>query len=123
MELDIAHLSHNAPVQDYRSSSNNAEQKTTRDRQEVAQAAAQARARSQADRQQSAEQYIREIVDYTRFFNKRLRFSINEELDRVVVKVIDRETDKVIKEIPPEVLQRLHVRIREAIGLLIDESI
>ena len=51
------------------------------------------------------------------------RSMINQELDRVVVKVIDRETDKVIKEIPPEVLQRLHVRIREAIGLLIDESI
>ncbi|MBN1686942.1 MAG: flagellar protein FlaG, partial [Spirochaetales bacterium] len=50
-------------------------------------------------------------------------FSINEELDQVVVKVIDSKTDKVIKEIPPEVLQRLYVRIREAIGLLIDEMI
>ena len=55
--------------------------------------------------------------------NKRLSFSVNRELDQVVVKVIDRKTDKVIKELPPEELQRMHVRIREAIGLLIDEEI
>ena len=77
----------------------------------------------QASRKRTTRQYLDEILDYTQFFNKRLKFSVNEELDQVVVKVIDAQTDKVIKEIPPEVLQRLHVRIREAIGLLIDESI
>jgi flagellar protein FlaG len=41
----------------------------------------------------------------------------------VIVKVIDSRTDEVIKEIPPEQLQRLHGRIREAIGLIVDESI
>ena len=55
--------------------------------------------------------------------DKRLKFSINQDLGQVVVKVIDRQTDKVIKELPPRELQRLHVRIREAIGLLIDEEI
>ena len=72
---------------------------------------------------QTTRRYLDEILDYTQFFNKRLKFSVNEELDQVVVKVIDGKTDKVIKEIPPEVLQRMHVRIREAIGLLIDEFI
>jgi len=56
-------------------------------------------------------------------FNKRLRFYVNEEIDRVIVKVIDAETDKVIKEIPPEEIQRLVARIEEAIGLLFDEMI
>ncbi len=64
-----------------------------------------------------------ELSSVSRIFNKRLEFEVNRELDRVVVKVIDRETDKVIKELPPEALQRLHVRIREAIGLLVDEEI
>jgi flagellar protein FlaG len=59
----------------------------------------------------------------TSTLDKRLKFSINRELDQVVVKVIDRHTDKVIKELPPEEIQRLHVRLREAIGLLIDEQI
>ena len=74
-------------------------------------------------RTRTTQQYLDEILDYAQFFNKRLKFSVNEELDQVVVKVIDAQTDRVIKEIPPEALQRLHVRIREAIGLLIDEFI
>jgi len=55
-------------------------------------------------------------------FNRRLSFSINEKLGQVVVKVIDADTDKVIKEIPPEELQRVYERIREVIGLLLDEK-
>ena len=41
----------------------------------------------------------------------------------VVVKVIDRETDTVIKEIPPRELQIVHARIREALGALFDVQI
>jgi flagellar protein FlaG len=69
------------------------------------------------------EQYIEDILRISRFFNRKLKFSINRELEQVVVKVIDSKTDKVIKEIPPEALQRLHQRMQEALGLLIDEEI
>jgi flagellar protein FlaG len=58
-----------------------------------------------------------------RMFNRRLKFSVNEEIDRVVVKVVDGSTDKVIKEIPPEEIQKLVARIRETIGILFDEEI
>jgi flagellar protein FlaG len=64
-----------------------------------------------------------ELQSVSMIFNRRLEFEVNRDLERVVVKVIDRETDKVIKELPPEEIQRLHVRIREAIGLLVDEEI
>jgi flagellar protein FlaG len=56
-------------------------------------------------------------------FNKRFKFSINQEIDRVVVKVIDTTTDKVIKVIPSEEMQRLIAHIKEAVGLLVDEEI
>ncbi|MFW6312529.1 MAG: flagellar protein FlaG [Spirochaetota bacterium] len=69
------------------------------------------------------ETLVSELQSVTSALNRRLSFSINRDLGQVVVKVIDRKTDKVIKELPPEELQRLHVRIREAIGLLIDEEI
>ena len=55
-------------------------------------------------------------------FNRRLDFRIHEETHRVVVKVIDTETDKVIKEIPPEQILQLAARIQEMIGLLVDEE-
>jgi flagellar protein FlaG len=40
-----------------------------------------------------------------------------------VVKVIDADTDKVIREIPPAELQHVHERIREVIGILFDERV
>lgn len=77
--------------------------------------------RSSAD--YDPEQYIEDILRISRFFNRELKFTINRELEQVVVKVIDSKTDKVIKEIPPEAIQRLHQRMQEALGLLIDEEI
>ncbi|MFP4483422.1 MAG: flagellar protein FlaG [Spirochaetaceae bacterium] len=86
------------------------------------------RQRGRVERQiEQSEPQIQEATQELRsvslIFNRRLEFEINHDLDQVVVKVIDRETDKVIKELPPDEIQRLHVRIREAIGLLVDEEI
>ena len=72
---------------------------------------------------QNLERAAKFLEQTFRLFNKRLKFSVNEEIDRVVVKVVDAATDKVIKEIPPEEMQRLIARIKETIGLLFDEKI
>ncbi|NBB89889.1 MAG: flagellar biosynthesis protein FlaG [Spirochaetes bacterium] len=63
------------------------------------------------------------LDDVSSIFNRKLKFSVDREFGGVVVKVIDTTTDKVIKELPPEALQRLHVRIQETLGLLFDETI
>ncbi|GHV77394.1 hypothetical protein AGMMS49942_22150 [Spirochaetia bacterium] len=55
--------------------------------------------------------------------NRRLKFEVDHESHDVTVKVIDGETDKVIKVLPPEELQRLHDNIRETIGFLFDERV
>jgi Uncharacterized flagellar protein FlaG len=65
---------------------------------------------------------VRELQTMSEAYNRRLSFSINEKLNEVVVKVIDTNTDKVVREIPPTELQRVYERIREALGLLIDKS-
>lgn len=54
---------------------------------------------------------------------RKVTFSVNQELDQVVVSIIDPSTDRVIKEIPSQDVQKLKVRIRKAIGLLFDEMI
>jgi flagellar protein FlaG len=56
-------------------------------------------------------------------FNKKLQFVVNYESNEVMVNVIDPDTDKVIKVLPPEELQRLHGKIEEAIGFLFDEKV
>ncbi len=71
--------------------------------------------------QVSMDAILDDLVDVSAAFNKRLSFSLNEKLGQVVVKVIDTDTDKVIREIPPKELQHVHERIREVIGILFDE--
>ena len=56
-------------------------------------------------------------------FNRRVKLSVNDEINQVVIKVVDEDTDKVIKEIPPEEIQHLIARIKETIGLLVDQKI
>lgn len=56
-------------------------------------------------------------------FDRKLQFQVNKELGSVIVKVIDSSTDKVIREIPSAEIQKLQIRIKEALGLLFDESI
>ena len=50
-----------------------------------------------------------------------LQFYIHKATGKMAVKVIDRETGKVIREIPPESLLDLDARIHEMVGLFLDE--
>ena len=63
---------------------------------------------------------IQKIAD---MFNRELKFQVNDEIERVVVKVIDTSTDKVIREIPSQEVQRFHLQLEETVGLLFDKSI
>lgn len=74
---------------------------------------------SQADVARIAEQ-IQKISD---MFDRKLQFQVSKELDQVIVKVIDSNTDKIIREIPSAEIQKLQLRIKETLGLLFDESI
>ncbi|MDR0383436.1 MAG: flagellar protein FlaG [Spirochaetaceae bacterium] len=56
-------------------------------------------------------------------FNKELRFVIDYKSSEITVNVIDPDTDKVIKVLPPEELRRLHNKIEDAIGFLFDEKV
>ncbi len=70
-----------------------------------------------------AEKYLKEIIKITETFNRKLKYSIDKDLGQVIVKVVDAETDNVIKELPPEELKRLYAKMKEAIGSIIDTII
>ncbi len=55
--------------------------------------------------------------------NTRFQYIIKDELDYFVVRIIDKDTDKIIREIPSKELQNIHEGIEEAIGLLFDREI
>lgn len=56
-------------------------------------------------------------------FNKGLQFQIHDETHRLIVRVIDRETEQVIREIPPERILDLVASIEAFLGLLFDERV
>ncbi|MBQ9238978.1 MAG: flagellar protein FlaG [Treponema sp.] len=53
----------------------------------------------------------------------KLQFNVNQELGNVVIKIVDPNTDTVIREIPSEDMQRLQIRLRKTIGILFDKTI
>ena len=68
-------------------------------------------------------QTVTDLEKISLAFNRRLKFIIDQESKELIIKVIDNETDKVIKVLPPEELQRLHSRIRETMGFLFDRMV
>jgi flagellar protein FlaG len=128
MELDVTKLTGISPVREYKNQSggkHNSKQTISAAEAKSQAAAQQILEVSHQDTytKQRIELYLKKLFKNNTALNKKLKFYVNKELNQVVVKVIDSTTDKVIKEIPPEEIQNLHIRIREAIGLLIDEEI
>ena len=83
---------------------------------QVAQNIEQNLAQIKEDSQQLQKMY--EMVD-----GRKLQFNVNKELGSVVVRVVDSNTNQVLKEIPSEDMQKLKLRLRKAIGNLFDAKI
>lgn len=53
----------------------------------------------------------------------RCEFTYHEEMNRVSIKLVDKETDKVVKEIPPEKTIKMIEKLWEVAGLIVDEKL
>lgn len=51
------------------------------------------------------------------------KFGIHEKTNRIIIKLVDRETQEVIKEIPPEKTLDLLAKRMELAGVLFDEKL
>ncbi|MDR2923828.1 MAG: flagellar protein FlaG [Treponema sp.] len=76
-----------------------------------------------AVRQPDIHRMAADVEQVSQTFNKKLHFVVDMQSQEVIVKVIDKNTDKVIKVLPPEELQRLHRKLKETIGLLFNEQV
>ncbi|MBC8317234.1 MAG: flagellar protein FlaG [Desulfobulbaceae bacterium] len=52
----------------------------------------------------------------------KLGFSIHEETDDIVIKVTDRESGDVIRQIPSEEVMELRARLDELVGIIFDKK-
>lgn len=56
----------------------------------------------QIDQGKKLDKAVSEISDFVQNYQRKLQFSVDRHSGRTIIKVIDSETDKVIREIPPE---------------------
>jgi flagellar protein FlaG len=53
--------------------------------------------------------------------NTELHYGVHEKTNQIMVKVVDKETGDIIREVPPEKTLDLFAKILELAGLLVDE--
>lgn len=74
-----------------------------------------------ADESRLVKRMTEMLNESAKWTHKRLRFQLHDETERLMVQVLDAETEEVIREIPPEEMLDLASRIHEMIGLFLDE--
>lgn len=57
-----------------------------------------------------------------KMMNSVAQFGIHEETNHLTIKIVDKETRKVIKELPPEKTLDMIAKVWEMAGLLVDEK-
>lgn len=73
--------------------------------------------------EEDVKESVKDINEIVEKVKEDLAFEIHDETERMMVKVVDRKTQEVIKELPPEEMLDLSARIHEMVGLLIDEKV
>lgn len=71
----------------------------------------------------SAERIKKAVEDLNKkMANSEAQFGIHEATNRVTIKIVDKESKKVIKELPPEKTLDMIAKVWEMAGLLVDEK-
>ena len=80
---------------------------------------------SQAKQTISENSQIRKAVDEInkKAHNSEAVFGIHEATNRVTIKIVDKDTKKVLKEYPPEKTLDMIAKVWETAGLLVDQKL
>lgn len=80
---------------------------------------------SQAQQTISENSQIRKAVDEInkKAHNSEAVFGIHEATNRVTIKIVDKDTKKVLKEYPPEKTLDMIAKVWEMAGLLVDKKL
>ena len=75
-------------------------------------------------RQAANQEQIRKAVESMnkKMANAEAVFGIHEGTNRVTIKIVDKETKKTIKELPPEKTLDMIAKVWEMAGILVDEK-
>lgn len=69
------------------------------------------------------EEAVGQLNDVARLFNKQYSFSVDEDTNQYVIKIMDSDSGDVIRQIPPENLLKLSSRIGRMVGMFINQVV
>lgn len=69
------------------------------------------------------EEMVEALEDFANTVQTRLNFSIDDDTEDVVVKIMDKETDEVIKQFPAEEILELREKMQDLSGLLFSTNV
>lgn len=75
------------------------------------------------EQQQPSNEQIKKAVEQLNknMYNSEAVFGIHEGTNRVTIKIVDKDTKEVIKELPPEKTLDMIAKVWEMAGILVDE--
>lgn len=65
---------------------------------------------------------VADLNKLVRDLHRELQFTVDRESGETVIKVIDKETDEVIRQIPSDEVMQLRRRLEEASGVIFKDS-
>lgn len=82
-------------------------------------------AQNESDRRQPSEETMKQALND---INKQLNntecvFGIHEKTNRVTIRIVDKDTKEVIKELPPEKTLNMIAKVWELAGIMVDEKL
>ena len=86
----------------------------------------QAKSSSKAQQPQQSEQLTKAIAEMNKKINnsnEEAVFGVHEDTNRIMIKIMDKDTKEVIKEFPPEKTLDMIAKIWEMAGILVDEKL
>ena len=73
--------------------------------------------------EEEVKKLAKETKDVLEDLNKGIRFSISKDTGDIVVQVVNRKTNELIRQIPPEELVKLRTKLKEICGILFDRKV
>lgn len=91
-----------------------------------AKAGPEATRQPESDREQEEPNRLEDVVsdlnELVRDLHRELKFSVDDDSGDTVIRVIDKATDEVVRQIPSEELMHLRKRLQEAAGVIFHDS-
>jgi len=63
------------------------------------------------------------INEQLKSLNSSIQFSVDDKANEVIVRIVDRDTGEVIRQIPPESIVRLRESLKEMSGLFVEKKV